>query len=205
MKVKPLAVFGIVAALIVLSGCVSLLPRAEFTTTPRADYPPLNVAFDAAGSSSPNGAIVSYDWDFGDGDDGAGVTVTHTYPEKGIYSVTLTVTDSTGESGSRSRTVEALNRPPVAIFQPSIYTTPVNQPVRFDASDSYDPDGEIVEYVWSFGDGAVDEGILVEHEYSSAGGSGWRPQITLTVIDENGGTNSRTREIIVVGCDSCGG
>ena len=205
MRTRPLTLCTVIVTLLALYGCTSTLPRAEFTTTPRADYPPLHVTFDAIGSSSPNGVIVSYEWDFGDGDDAAGVIVTHTYPEKGIYTVTLTVTDSTGESGVRSRTVEALNRPPVAVFQPSIYTTPVNQPVRFDAADSYDPDGEIVEYVWSFGDGTVDEGILVEHEYTSAGGSGWRPQITLTVIDEDGGIGTRTREIIVVGCDSCGG
>jgi len=195
----------VLLGLAVLAGCVSTVPRAEFTATPRYDYPPLHVTFDASGSSSPNGPIVSYAWDFGDGETSAGAAATHTYVEKGIYTVTLTVTDSTGKTGSRSRTVEALNLPPVAIFQPSVYTAPVDYEVRFDASESYDPDGEIVEYIWAFGDGDVDEGVVVEHEYSTAGGSGWRPQITLTVIDDDGGQNSLTREIIIVGCDACGG
>jgi PKD repeat protein len=189
----------------VLSGCTSTLPRAEFVATPQFDYPPLEVTFDAAGSSSPNGPILSYDWEFGDGETGGGVSVTHTYPVKGVYTVVLTVTDSAGKTGLRSHTVEALNRPPVADFRPSVYTTPVNQPVRFDASDSYDPDGEIVDYLWDFGDGEVGEGVTVQHAYTTAGGRGWRPQITLTVFDEDGGQNSRTREVIVVGCDSCGG
>ena len=192
-------------SLVLLAGCMRTTPRAEITATPRADYPPLVTTLDGSNSSSPNGPIVSYDWDLGDGESANGITVSHTYPEKGIYTVTLTVTDSAGKTGSRALTVEALNRPPVALFKPSVYTAPVNHPVRFDASESYDPDGAIVEYIWSFGDGEVGDGILVEHEYSTAGGSGWRPQITLTVIDDDGGQNSRTREIIVVGCDTCGG
>jgi len=191
--------------LLTLVGCFSSGPRAEFTAEPRFDYPPLVVTFNGGASSSPNGAIVSYAWDFGDGSSGAGVSLTHTYSEKGVYTVTLTVTDETGKSGSRSMAVEALNRVPVADFRPSVYTTPVDQPVRFDASDSYDPDGEIVEYVWDFGDGTIGDGVLVEHEYTTAQGQGWRPVITLTVIDDDGGMGSRSRTIIVVGCDSCGG
>ena len=195
----------LLACVAILFGCTSTQPRAEFEATPRYDYPPLVVTFDASNSSSPNGPIVSYAWDFGDGETAGGVSATHTYSVKGVYTVTLVVTDSAGKTGSRAHTVEALNRPPVAVFEPSVYTTPVNQPVEFDGSDSYDPDGEIVEYIWSFGDGEVDEGVVVEHAYTTAGGSGWRPRITLTVVDDDGGQNSRTREIIVVGCDSCGG
>lgn len=192
-------------SLFALAGCFSSLPRASFEATPRFDYPPLVVSFDGSDSSSPNGAIVKYAWDLGDGETASGVTVSHTYAEKGVYTVTLTVTDSAGKSASRSLTVEALNRVPFADFMPSVYTTPVHQPVRFDASDSYDPDGAIVEYLWAFGDGDVGEGIVVEHEYATAGGSGWKPQITLTVVDDDGGQSSRTRQIIVVGCDACGG
>lgn len=198
---RTIAVFLL---LLPLAGCIATGPRAEFTAEPRYAYPPLVVTFDGSGSSSPNGAIVSYDWDFGDGSSGDGVSLTHTYPEKGVYAVTLTVTDETGKSGSRSKTVEALNRVPIADFQPSVYAAPTGQPVRFDASDSYDPDGEIVAYIWDFGDGEIGDGVLVEHVYTTAQGSGYRPVITLTVIDDDGGRSSRSRSILVVGCDSCG-
>ncbi|MGB2984182.1 MAG: PKD domain-containing protein [Candidatus Bipolaricaulia bacterium] len=206
MRRRP-AIFLVLLALglLTLSGCFSSSPRAEFEATPRFDYPPLEVSLDAGASSSPNGAIVSYAWDFGDGETGAGVSVSHTYPEKGVYTVVLTVTDEAGKNGSRSMTVEALNRIPVAAFQPSVYTAPVHYPVRFDASESHDPDGEIVDYVWAFGDGDVGEGVLVEHEYETAGETGWRPQITLTVIDDDGAQSSRTHTIIIVGCDACAG
>ena len=207
-KLRGLLLFLIVAmALVALSGCLaSNLPRAAFTVTPpsRSGYPPLDVTFDASASSSPNGVIVSYAWDFDDGETGSGKVVSHTFTEKGTYSVTLVVTDSSDKVGARTQTVEALNFVPVADFTPSAYTVGVDQPIRFDASDSYDTDGEIVEYLWSFGDGTSDEGVEVEHRYSTAQGSGWRPQVRLTVVDEDGGQGSVTRTIIVVGCDDCG-
>ena len=203
-KVLSLAI--VATAVAALSGCfLQSAPRAEFTATPEFDYPPLDVTLNASASSSPNGPIVDYSWDFGDGTTAGGVIVTHTYVEKGVYQVTLEVRDSAGETGARTKTVEALNRVPVARFAANVYTTGVNQPVWFNAAESTDSDGEIVEYVWSFGDGETDEGVLVEHEYQSAGGTGWRPQITLTVVDDNGGTNSAMHQVLIVGCDSCGG
>ncbi len=187
---------------LLLAACTRVVgPRAEFTATPAFAYPPLEVALDASASSSPNGAIVSYDWDLGDGDTASGVTATHTYDEKGVYAITLVVTDSAGRTGARTRSVEALNRIPAAIFTSSPYWVGTYQPVTFDASDSYDPDGEIVQYIWSFGDGSTGEGMIVEHEYATPG---WQPLVTLTVVDEDGGSNSASRRVNVVGCPSCG-
>jgi len=189
-----------------LSGCLSdRLPAADFTATPRFDYPPLEVSFDASGSHSPNGAIVSYEWDFDDGGTGTGVVVEHTFTEKGTYAVILTVTDSSRKTGSRTKTVEALNRLPIASFEVNKYWVGKNDPIQFDGSASSDPDGEIVQYIWSFGDGTSGEGMIVEHEYTSAHGSGWRPVVTLTVVDDDGGSSSTSRTIYVAGCDSCAG
>ena len=156
---KVLSLVLVVAALAALSGCLERGPRADFTATPPFDYPPLNVTFDASSSTSPNGPIVDYAWDFGDGTTAGGVTVTHTYTEKGVYTVTLEARDSAGQTAERTKTVEALNRAPVARFTASVYTTGVRQPVWFNASASTDSDGEIVQYIWSFGDGeTADDG-----------------------------------------------
>ncbi|MFC2083203.1 PKD domain-containing protein [Candidatus Bipolaricaulota bacterium] len=206
MKARSIiAVVVITVAAIGLAGCVQPTgPLARFTATPTFDYPPLEATFDASASSSPNGAIVSYDWDFGDGESGTGTVVTHTYEEKGVYSVTLVVTDSTGKTGARSVAVEALNRVPSARFTISPYWIAAQQDARFDASDSSDPDGEIVQYLWSFGDGATAEGMIVQHAFPFAqSGGGWKPIITLTVVDEDGGTSSTSKPINVVGCDAC--
>jgi microbial collagenase len=78
------------------------------------------------------------------------------------------------------------------------------QPIRFDASESYDDDGEIVAWYWDFGDGMSDEGEYVEHIYEYAGSSGWKPKVVLTVVDDDGAENSTVHEVQVVGCDTCG-
>jgi len=189
-----------------LTGCFAgPTPQAQFTATPRFDYPPLDVSFDASASSSPNGAIVTYDWDFGDGETAFGVTASHTYSEKGGYTVTLLITDSAGKTAARSLSVEAMNRVPIADFEPNLYWVGLHSPIEFDASASYDTDGEIVQYIWSFGDGTTGEGMIVEHEYQSAGGSGWQPVVTLTCVDDSGDSGSTSLRVNVVGCDSCGG
>ncbi len=80
-------------------------PQASFTADPMNgtfEFP-LQVDFDAAASDDPDGAIVSYAWDFGDGSDStlAGPAVTHSYqnPGGGSIAVTLTVTDDQGAGG----------------------------------------------------------------------------------------------------------
>ena len=74
-------------------------PIASFA----ADCTDLTCDFDATGS---DGDIVSYEWDFGDGNDGVGETVSHTYGEDGIYTVMLTVTDDEGESDTATEEVK---------------------------------------------------------------------------------------------------
>lgn len=206
MKARTyIAILAIAAAAIGLSGCFQQVgPLAKFTATPKFAYPPLETTFDASASSSANEAIISYEWDFGDGEVDTGVVVTHIFEEKGIYEVTLIVTDSAAATGARSLAVEALNRLPTASFTLYPYWIAAEQSARFDASASSDPDGEIVQYLWSFGDGATGEGMIVQHAFPFAqSGGGWKPMITLTVVDENGGTKSTSKPIQVVGCEAC--
>ena len=61
------------------------------------------ITFDGSGSTD-DGEIVSYDWLFGDGTTGTGMTAQHTYTMDGIYTVTLTVIDNDGRSNSSSTT-----------------------------------------------------------------------------------------------------
>jgi len=52
------------------------------------------IQFDGSSSYDNDGTIASYLWDFGDGENGTGITPQHIYPNKGVYNVTLTVTDN---------------------------------------------------------------------------------------------------------------
>jgi PKD repeat protein len=62
--------------------------------------------FDGSKSSDPDGQIVSYDWNFGDGNTGMGMVVEHHYTATGHYSATLTVTDNRGATGSASKEIQ---------------------------------------------------------------------------------------------------
>jgi hypothetical protein len=64
-------------------------PTAAFTYTVSGQ----TVTFDASGSSDSDGTIAEYKWDFGDGNTGTGITVSHQYNTLSSFPVTLTVDD----------------------------------------------------------------------------------------------------------------
>lgn len=84
------------------AAAVHLPPTADFSYI----CTDLECSFDA-GLSSDDQPIPSggYAWSFGDGATGSGRTVSHTYAAGGAYTVTLTVTDSGGKSGTKARSV----------------------------------------------------------------------------------------------------
>jgi len=83
-------------------------PVASFTYFPSTPCTEGTAAFNASESYDPDGYIVSYAWDFGDGNTGIGETITHTYTEPGVYTVTLTVEDAAGNSDTSSITITVL-------------------------------------------------------------------------------------------------
>jgi PKD repeat protein len=202
MKTRQLALLLLATSVTLLVGCVqNVHPVAVISADRLQGYPPLNISFDAASSQGAAAPIVSYHWDFGDGVTAGASTASHSFEDKGTYSVILTVTDADGLIGSTAKTIQVLNRVPHADFRISPFGAPRDYPVQFDASESNDPDGVIVTYIWDFGDGESDEGMNVEHIF---------PQqqteylVTLTVIDDSGATNSSMRKVVVLGCDTCG-
>ncbi len=70
------------------------------------------LTFDGSGSTDDYG-IVEYEWDFGDGNTGSGITPSHTYTSAGAYTVTLTVTDAAGQTD--------IDTSPVTIEGPPTY------------------------------------------------------------------------------------
>lgn len=83
-------------------------PTAAFEVSPAAPLPGAQVFFNASASKPAAGrTIVSYEWDFGDGDPHKfGVTVQHDYVAAASYTVTLVVTDDAGRKGTVSKTVK---------------------------------------------------------------------------------------------------
>jgi PKD repeat protein len=144
------------------------------------------VIFDGSGSYDSDGTITSYDWDFGDGTTGTGISPAHTYVTAGVYTATLTVTDDDGATATDEATVtinEAVNNPPVADAG-GPYSGTEGVAIIFDGSGSYDSDGTITSYDWDFGDGNTGTGISPTHTYGTAGVY----TATLTVTDDDGAT-----------------
>jgi PKD repeat protein len=80
--------------------------HAAFTFNPAAPTTTTPVSFDGSGSKAAGGrTIVTYQWTFGDGTSGTGVTTSHKYAAAGSYTVTLKVTDSAGFTSSVSQTI----------------------------------------------------------------------------------------------------
>jgi PKD repeat protein len=63
-----------------------------------------SINFDGTGSSDPDGDVLTYAWDFGDGGTGTGSTPAHAYAAEGVYNVTLVVTDPDGLSDDDATT-----------------------------------------------------------------------------------------------------
>lgn len=91
------------------------------------------------------------------------------------------------------------NIPPKASFTFSPTTVSIGQAVSFDGSASKDPDNAsapnkgITKYAWDFGDGTTGNGVTVSHTYSAAGSY----NVTLTVTDNQGATDTVTRTVTV--------
>lgn len=178
-------------------------PVAAITATPVSGVAPLVVSFNGSGSTDSDGSISNYAWSFGDGSNGTGATVSHSYAAAGTYAAALTVTDNQGATGTATALItvtSAANQPPVAAFTVSPVTGTAPLAVSFNGSGSSDPDGSIASYAWNFGDGSTGTGVAVAHTYTAAGTF----TATLTVTDNRGATNSIAKTINVFnGSASC--
>lgn len=88
--------------------------RAVIVAHPQKGFSPLAVHFSGRHSASPSSKIVSYSWDFGDGDTSSKASPVNTYysgssqPQE--FSVTLTVKDAKGNTATCAATIEVLNK-----------------------------------------------------------------------------------------------
>jgi hypothetical protein len=78
----------------------NIVPAGDWTFSPAAPKVNESVRFDASGVlAEPGRTITGYSWNFNDASPGkTGVTVTHDFGVAGPYNVTLTVTDSAGQT-----------------------------------------------------------------------------------------------------------
>lgn len=118
-------------------------PTAVTSVTPSSGYSPLTVNFSSAGSSGPNGAPLTYLWEFGDNQTSTAANPSHTYVAATVQTFTakLTVTTNTNQSSSATVKVTVGSLPPTATIQSPINGTGAlpGQTITYQGSAT-DPD-----------------------------------------------------------------
>jgi PKD repeat protein len=151
--------------------------QAQFNWNPK--YPKTSESINFEDISL--GYIIYREWDFGDGSNSNEENPNHTYTNPGIYDITLTVWDTHGESSTINHEVEIRDQwTPHAIASPDYYSGNLYS-IQFDAIESWDPDGSIINYEWDFDDGLYSNEISPLHDFSIAG---WY-EVKLTVTDND--------------------
>ena len=173
-----------------------------------ADPGSLAVVCDASGSSDPDGDNIHMTFTWGDGTmtTQAAEVETHTYSEAGTYTIKLLAMDNGPDSTGGhhvSHSVEVTvpsgeaNSAPVADFtyenDPDVCT--MHQRLILDASASYDPDGDPLDYLWELPSGNTATGQTVNVEIQGTPGS--TASVSLTVTDPAGANDTLVQEVVV--------
>lgn len=143
-------------------------------------------------SGDPEGPIIQWLWDFGDGTASSSPSQTHAYTEAGLYKVVLKVTDAAGADGQATAEITVQNLPPQASLSANgnldYLAVLTGESVMFDASPSRDasPKGRIVRYDFDLaGDGTYGHSTTnpsVTYSYTDEGTYAVRVRVT----DEDG-------------------
>jgi DNA/RNA endonuclease G (NUC1) len=153
-------------------------------------------SFSAAGSVDPNGTIVSFAWDFGDGGTGSGETVTHVYAQDGAYTARLTITDDDGLIATAIVAVNVTNVVPVVGTVPNAN---VNVGAAYTVAGTFtDPGADAWSATVDWGDGSAPSFLALSghsfsltHTYAAAD----LYTVTITIADDDAtatGTHSVT-------------
>ena len=114
--------------------------------------------------------------------------------DKGDYSITLTVEDPDGESDSITHSFKVTNLPPVASIDADVTSIFTGEEIQFSGEDSYDPEGDALDYIWDFGDNQTSSLKSPKHSWSQAGSY----TVKLTVEDGDGQEGTATKNIEIM-------
>jgi PKD repeat protein len=117
-----------------------------------------------------------------------------TFP--GVYNLRIVLASLGSDGTSVLRHTLVVNGAPEIYAQvPELITIgAANEFATFDASNSFDPNGDLVRITWDFGDGVTAYGKKVQHLYKRAG----TYQVKLSIIDDKNLTCSSTEKVFTV-------
>jgi len=101
-------------------------------------------------------SIVEYNWDVnGTTYNDAGSQITHEFESEGQHPVTLEVVTNSDNTETVTKNVDVVGKQFTVITEDEYKKTGSGQPVEFDATPTQDPENQIEEWKWEFGDGTV--------------------------------------------------
>lgn len=170
------------------SSAVSInpVPVASFSAPPACDYDSI---FFINNSNILSGTIVSYNWDFNDGNTSTLREPSHYYGNVGTYNVSLTTISDSGCIDT-TVTMVTVHSSPVAVFQGADVCLGV--PVNFSENSTVIND-VISTWVWDFGDGSTGVGKNPSRNYSTDGNY----IVTLIATSSNGCSDTVTNNITI--------
>ncbi|MGN7198314.1 collagenase, partial [Bacillus mycoides] len=120
------------------------------------------IQFKSDSSKAEDRKIVSYLWDFGDGETSTEANPTHAYEKEGTYTATLTMKDDKGKESKEQMTVNVDRAR-------ETYYGEENSAIQFKSDSSKAEDRKIVSYLWDFGDGNTSTEANPTHAYEKEG------------------------------------
>ena len=160
--------------------------------SPLGGCKPISISMNALTS----GPMVSYFWDFGDGDQKttSSPLTTHDFVTPGSFTVTVVATDDAGHTGTTTVTVAVVTDAPIADFTFSPGAPTAGTTVNFNSTTSTPSQGRtITGFSWNFGDGATSTAATPSHAFAAAGDY----NVVLTVTDNAGKTGRVTKTVSV--------
>ncbi len=153
------------------------VPVVSFMANITSGIVPLSVQFLDSSTNSPS----SWVWSFGDGGTSTSPEPIHTYTTQGLYTVTLTATNSAGSNTTSLNnyiTATQVTMIPTALFKSTVTSGYEPLTVQFVDASTNSP----ISWVWSFGDGATSTLQDPVHTYTAAGNYA----VTLTASNDMG-------------------
>ena len=167
-------------------------PIANFTYSPK-NPDDWDVVEFSDKSFDPDGVIVDWYWQFGDGRTSRMKNPMNNYSDNGLFTVKLTVLDDQGYSDSFSDEIMVSNIAPSANFSYSPVNATIYDTINF-TDNSIDLDGTIVKWYWTFGDGETSTDQNSTHQYENSG----IYTVNLTVTDNDGAKSSKVIDTVEV-------
>ncbi|MFZ1022754.1 MAG: kelch repeat-containing protein, partial [Thermoplasmata archaeon] len=142
---------------------------ASVAALPTTGEAPLTVAF--TGTAHHGYGTYSYGWNFGDGTTSNLASPSHVFNFVGNYTVTLTVTDALGASGSATTVVTITPTPQVPALSVAVSASPTTgeTPVVVSFTTAVTGGSGNFTYAWVFGDGNLSEIASPAHNYTKVG------------------------------------